>query len=625
MARAPRGSGRRRGPPPTLARLALALLLALAGWGLQALGIFDPVDRRLLDWAFLARGEHGRTSPVVLVAIDDESLYRVGRRWPWPRAVHAELIRRLAAAQVRVVGFDVLFIDPDPDYDRVLGEAAEAAGNVVWASTFASEGQLGFRLAQLRKPAAALDVPGTAIGYADLWFDPDGYIRRFSPVHQVGEQIFKSFGLAVAERYRRSSALYITAGGTRWGRPAGPRVPVEPDGTVRINFAGPPASFPILSYVRVLEGEVPAAALRDAVVLVGSTAFTVDNFFTPFYSRVLPETRRLMPGVEIHANVVDMLLHGDFVQPLAWPWRLLVFVGLGLVAFAATDARWWIAVGAFLLTVGTVAVLGVVAFAGTGLWAMTGGPLTWAPVLWAGLILYGFVRERREKAFVRSVLDVYVSPAVIREIIEGDIDLALGGQRRPLSILFADVHGFTGLSERVAPEEVVRILGRFFARASRIVLGHDGTLDKFIGDAVMAFWGAPADHPDHAVRAVRAALEMQAAARELDGEVQARYRERFTLGIGINSGEAVVGHIGSPERMGYTAVGDPVNVAARVEAMSGDLGAEIVITQSTYDLVRFQVEAEALGFHPVRGRHDPVALYRVRGLKEETVDDTDGT
>lgn len=616
---APYGGTRLPWRHPAARRLALALSLALAGVLLQGLGVFDPIDRRLLDSAFLVRGEHGRASPIVVVAVDDESLYRVGRRWPWPRAVHAELIRRLTAAGARVVGFDILFLEPDPDYDPTLAEAAEAAGNVVWASTFASEGQLGFRLAQLRKPVRALEVPGTTAGYADLWFDPDGYIRRFSPVHQVGDHLVKSFGLAVAERSRRSSVLFFTAGGTRWGSAAGPRVPVEVDGSVRINFAGPPASFPVVPYVRVLEGEVPAGVLRGKIALVGSTAFTVDNFFTPLYSRVLPETRRLMPGVEIHANVVDMLVRGDFVGRLAWPWRVLMFLALGLAAWGATDARrWWITVGALVLIMAAVAVLGVIVFSALGTWAMTGGPLVWTPVLFASLTLYAVVQERREKAFVRSVLDVYVSPAVIQEVIEGDVDLALGGQRRHLSVLFADIHGFTGLSERLAPEEVVSILGRFFARASHIVLAHDGTLDKFIGDAVMAFWGAPADHEDHALRAVRAALEIQAAARELDREVQARYREGFSVGIGINSGAAVVGHIGSPERMSYTAVGDPVNVASRVQAMAGELEAEIVITQFTYEQVKFYVEAESLGFHPVRGRHDPVALYRVTGLKERT-------
>jgi adenylate cyclase len=582
------------------------------GAALQGLGLFEPFDRRLLDFAFLVRGEHGRPSPIVVVAVDEESLHRIGQRWPWPRALHAELLRRLTAAGARVVGFDILFLDPDTDYDPALAAAAQRAGNVVWASTFASAGQFGFRLAHLRKPVPVLQVPGTASGYADLWFDPDGYVRRFSPVHQIGDRVVKSFGLAVAEHYRRSSVLFFTAGGTRWGSPAGPRVPVEVDGSVRINFVGPPATFPVYSYVRVLEGEVPDSALRGAIALVGSTAFAVDNFFTPLYSRVLPETRRLMAGVEIHANVVDMLVRGDFVARLAWPGRLALFLALGAAAWIATDGRrWWITVGALALALAVVAGLGVLAFAGLGVWVMTGGLLTWAAVLFGSLILHGFVQERREKAFVRSVLDVYVSPAVIQEIIEGDVDLALGGQRRHLSVLFADIHGFTGLSERLAPEEVVSILGRFFARASHVVLAHDGTLDKFIGDAVMAFWGAPADHEDHALRAVRAALEIQTAARELDREVRDRYGERFTVGIGINSGAAVVGHIGSPDRVSYTAVGDPVNVAARVQAMAGELGAEIAITQFTYEQVKFYVEAEPLGFHAVRGRHDPIALYRV--------------
>ena len=174
------------------------------------------------------------------------------------------------------------------------------------------------------------------------------------------------------------------------------------------------------------------------------------------------------------------------------------------------------------------------------------------------------------------------------------------------------------MSERIAPEAMVGILGEHFAAMSDIVLRHRGTLDKFIGDAVMAFWGAPTPNtePDDALLAVQAATEMQAAAHKLAASVQQRFGESFAIGIGINTGDAVVGHIGSPQRITYTAVGDPVNLASRVEGMTREHDAGILITQFTYDRVKYDVEAELLGFMPIRGRTDPVALYRVHGLKQ---------
>jgi adenylate cyclase len=177
------------------------------------------------------------------------------------------------------------------------------------------------------------------------------------------------------------------------------------------------------------------------------------------------------------------------------------------------------------------------------------------------------------------------------------------------------VRNFTGLSERIAPEDVVAMLGGVFEAAGRIVLAHGGTLDKFIGDAVMAFWGAPAPQDDHALRAVQAALELVEAARPIDEELRRRFGERFRISVGINTGDAVVGHIGSPQRLGYTAVGDPVNVAARVEALTREHHTDVLVTQFTWELVKFDAVGEPLGASAVRGRSDPIMLYAVRGLK----------
>lgn len=595
--------------------LLLGLLLAALAWAAQALGAFAPLDRKLLDFYFVARGEQDILSPIVIVAIDYESVQRIEYPWPWPRSIHAQLIRKLASAGPRVVAFDVLFLDPDPIHDPVLAEAAEEAGNVVWASTFISVDQQRFQISQYRAPTPALQVPSATIGYAALPFDPDGYIRRTVPFRRFGSRVLKGFAAAIAERSQNEPLIQDSASGVQ--RIGGKLMPVGKDGSLLINFTGPPATFPIIPYIRVLEGKVPPDALKDKIVLVGATFEPADSFFTPFYSRLLPETRRTMPGVEIHANAVNMLLQGESLRRAGPAWTSILFIILGMTAsLLVNQRRPWLTVSLLATAGAAYLVLGYLLFSTFNVWLEAVGPVAAAPLIWGGLAFHGFLVERKEKSFVRSTLERYVSPAVVQEVIGRGIDLALGGKRQTITILFSDVRGFTGLSERLSPEVMVEILNQHFTASSEIILNSGGTLDKFIGDAIMAFWGAPAPREDHALAAVKAAIAMQTAAKELDKIVQARWGEELRIGIGINTGDAVVGHIGSPRRMGYTAVGDPANLASRCEGLTKDYQAEILITQTTYDLVKDQVKADPLGEVPVKGRRETTAIYRVIRLKE---------
>lgn len=595
--------------------LLLGLLLAALAWAAQALGAFAPLDRKLLDFYFVARGEQDILSPVVIVAIDYESVQRIEYRWPWPRSIHAQLIRKLASAGARVVAFDVLFLDPDPIHDPVLAEAAEEAGNVVWASTFISADHQRFQISQYRAPTQALQVPSATIGYAALPFDPDGYIRRTVPFRRFGSQVLKGFAVAIAERSQNEPLIQDSSSGVQ--RIGGKLISVGKDGSLLINFTGPPATFPIIPYIRVLEGKVPPDALKDKIVLVGATVDTADSFFTPFYSRLLPETSRTMPGVEIHANAVNMLLQGESLRRAGPAWTSILFIILGMTAsLLVNQRRPWLTVSLLATAVAAYLVLGYLLFSTFNVWLEAVGPVAAAPLIWGGLAFHGFLVERKEKSFVRSTLERYVSPAVVQEVIGRGIDLALGGKRQTITILFSDVRGFTGLSERLSPEVMVEILNQHFTASSEIILNSGGTLDKFIGDAIMAFWGAPAPREDHALAAVKAAIAMQTAAKELDKIVQARWGEQLRIGIGINTGDAVVGHIGSPRRMGYTAMGDPANLASRCEGLTKDYQAEILITQTTYDLVKDQVKVDPLGEVPVKGRRETTAIYRVIGLKE---------
>jgi adenylate cyclase len=603
-----------------LLTLGLGLFLAALAWAAQAAGVFAALDRKLLDFYFVTRGERETLSPIVIVAIDFESLQRVEHRWPWPRNLHAQLIRKLASAGARVVAFDILFLDPDPAHDPDLARAAEAAGNVVWASTFVSADQQQFQVSQHLPPTQVLQVPSATFGYAGLPFDPDGYVRRMLPFRRFGSQIFKSFSVAVAERYRNEPLSPPSTEGKQSGNGRVGLVPTERDGSVRINFSGPPATFPIIPYVRVLEGKILSDAVKDKIVLVGATTEAADSFFTPFYSRLLPETSRTMPGVEIHANAVDMFLQGHSLRRTGSAWSFLLFIILGLTAgLLVGQRRPWLTISLLATVLTTYLILGYVLFSSFDLWLEAAGPVACAPLVWGGLAFYGFIVERKEKHFVRSTLELYVNPTVVEEVISLGIDLAPGGKRRTLTILFSDIRGFTGLSERLSPEVMVDILNQHFTASSEIILNSGGTLDKFIGDAIMAFWGAPTPREDHALAAVKVALAMQAAARELDKIVEAQWGEQFRIGVGINTGDAVVGHIGSPRRMGYTAVGDPTNLASRVEGLTKEYQSDILITQATYDRVKDEIEAESLGQVPVKGRKETTAIYRVIGLKENQV------
>lgn len=609
---------RNRSTRRRLLTLGLGLFLAALAWAAQAAGVFAALDRKLLDFYFVARGERETLSPIVIVAIDFESLQRVEHRWPWPRSIHAQLIRKLALAGAGVVAFDILFLDPDPAHDPDLARAAEAAGNVVWASTFVSTDQQRFQLNQHRTPTPALQVPSAGFGYVGLPFDPDGYVRRTVPFRHFGSQLYNSFDVVIAERYRRKPLFHQSGNGSRWRNSRGAWASVEKDGSLFINFTGPPATFPIIPYIRVLEGKVPPEALKDKIVLVGATTEAADSFFTPFYSRLLPETNRTMSGVEIHANTVNMYLEGEALERAGWAWTVLLFLIIGIIGSSLADQRrHWLTVSVLAAVLAAYLAAGYLLFATSNVWLAVAGPVVGAPLVWGALAFYGFIVERKEKHFVRSTLELYVNPAVVEEVISLGIDLAPGGKRRTLTILFSDIRGFTGLSERLSPEVMVDILNRHFTASSEIILNSRGTLDKFIGDAIMAFWGAPAPHEDHALVAVKAAIAMQAAAKELDKLLQARLGERFMIGVGINTGDAVVGHIGSPRRMGYTAVGDPTNLASRVESLTKEYQAEILITQTTYDLVKEHIEAESLGQVSVKGRKEPTAIYRVIGLKED--------
>ncbi|HZY30507.1 MAG TPA: adenylate/guanylate cyclase domain-containing protein, partial [Candidatus Methylomirabilis sp.] len=340
----------------------------------------------------------------------------------------------------------------------------------------------------------------------------------------------------------------------------------------------------------------------------------MDSFVTPFFSPLY--SNELMAGVEVHANAIDTALTGRYLTRAA-PWInvaiLLVLGGAVGAAAAALRARWAIILCATLGLGYAACVIGL--FLAKGYWLNIVASAATIPLALACTGVYRFVREERLKAVARRSLERYVSVEVAREILERGDEVELGGIRRRITVAFCDIRGFTTLSEHHSPEEVVDLLNRFFTRISGPILSHGGTLDKYIGDAIMAFWGAPVARQDDPIRAVRCALDMLRKSAAFSAELEVQGKVPLSVGIGINTGWAIVGNIGSPARMGYTAIGDTVNIASRLQDLTKEHRAELLISHTTFEETDDLFEAERIGLVPVKGRTEPVGIYKVLGEK----------
>jgi len=606
------GRGRSAGWRHRAGGAALGAAAAVVAGLLAATGAFERLELKALDLLFLLRGPRIPSSQIIIVGVDHESLQALGSSWPWPREYHARLLDRLREA--RAVGMDILFTQhSDPGQDSLLAEAARSAGNVVWASHFSLVKEAQFVIESLTAPIPVLRTASPDIGYVNLPLDRDGAVRRIAPMKLYHDQVFRSFGLAVLER-AGPTRLVTTPQGMRHGRD-GPMIPVDKDNAFLINYAGPPRTFPQVPYHKVLRGEVPPEAFRDKIVLVGAVSSTLmDSFVTPFFSPLFSNEQTA--GVEVHANAIDTMVTSRYLTR-AGPWiNVAILLALGAAVGAATAAlraRWGIIVCATLGSAYAASVIGL--FLAKGYWLNLVAPPVTILLAFACTGVYRYVREERLKAVARRSLERYVSVEVAREILERGDEVELGGIRRRLTVAFCDIRGFTTLSEQSSPEAVVDLLNRFFTRISGPILSHGGTLDKFIGDAIMAFWGAPVARQDDPIRAVRCALDMLRETAAFSVEIEAQGRAPLRIGIGINTGWAIVGNIGSPERMGYTAIGDTVNIASRLQGLTKEYQAGLLISHTTFEEIDDLFEAERIGLVPVKGRTEAVGIYKVLGEK----------
>jgi adenylate cyclase len=392
------------------------------------------------------------------------------------------------------------------------------------------------------------------------------------------------------------------------------QVPYVPPGTL-LRYLGPPETFPYISYYQVLQGDpsIPEDLFAGAMVLVGLNARTsadvlagADQFATPFTML----DGRLMPGVEIHATQIENALMGQGILPVHWKWNLLA-VSVPLL-LALPLLLFWHPVRSTLLVLPVIAALLGLAywlFHERFEWLATTAPLAALFVAYAGTGGGSYLIERRRAGEIRSAFSKYVSGKVVEEMIEHPERLTLGGQRREITVLFSDLAGFTTLSERLAPDAVGKLINVYLNAMTRIIMEHKGTVDKFIGDAVMAEWGAPLDDPQHAEHGVRAALAMQQRMAELQPQFREFGIEALHLRIGLNSGPAIVGNMGSDLLFDYTAMGDTVNLASRLEGVNKLYGTPILISAETASRLDGSIRLRHVDRIRVKGKDKPVDVF----------------
>ena len=448
-------------------------------------------------------------------------------------------------------------------------------------------------------------------GYFNMVPDPDGTVRWLPMALSYGPDIFAPLTLVSLQHYRQNAPLGITLSnlGVRGIGLGRQMIPVDRFGRMFINYLGPPGMFPTYSAVQVMEGGVPREALQDKLVLVGATAVGIfDLRVTPFSG--------VCPGLEIQATVLDNILRGDFIRlpantsvtTISTVLALAIIFGLLLPRLSPMGA-----IAATLLLALGYLTLNYLAFSNYGLQLEVFYPLLEIAGVYTGITLQRFLVEERERVRLKKAFQSYVAPEVVNQIIKHPENLRLGGERRELSILFTDIRGFTSLSETLDPEALVAVLHEFLNPMSEIIVKHGGTIDKYIGDAIMALFGAPLDQPDHSRRACRTALEMVQSLKVLDQDWVERGRPSLRVGIGINSGPVSVGNMGSNRLFDYTAIGDNVNLASRLEGLNKFYGTEILISATTAQHLDGDFYFREVDLVRVKGKKHPIAIYEVLG------------
>ena len=648
----------------------LVAVLFFASFGQQKPEVLETLDNRLTDTMFRWRGPVKPAQPIVIVDIDEKSLRAVGQ-WPWPRNTVARMIHNLGAGGAKVIGLDIVFAEADRtspknfidelhqllptqlppetlaelkakeslDHDLALGKTIAATPTVLGyvfqtqddglknqtdvpfpsGATRLAPSSIRYEdISLLRAYRAIINVAAVAQGQSEGFFnvfpDASGTVRKV-PLFMMMDSIpypslaleMVRIGLGAQEttiqvsRQDQSNAnkdiLGVEVGSTF--------IPTDEKGQLTVNFRGPGQTYAYLSAADILAGK-NLNQVQGKYVLIGtSAAGLLDLRATPFSN--------IYPGVEVHANIIDNILsHDSFTHDIfteiGITYALLLIGGLGLSALLAYASPLLGGLSGLLLIAGTLAGNYLFFFSHGQLIGLS-YPLLTILTIFLMVTLFNYFFEGQKKRFISSAFGHYVSPQIVHQLMEHPERLSLQGEQKNLTVFFSDIRGFTSISEKMTSEDLGRFMNEYLTAMSNIVLQSKGTVDKFIGDAVMAIWGAPLEDADHAANCVRAAFAMMKKLKSLQEDWTKRGVPDVAIRIGINTGIVSVGNFGSDQRFDYTVMGDNVNLASRLEGANKAYGTSIIISEYTKAALGEGFYCRMLDMVRVKGKDLPVLIY----------------
>ena len=579
-----------------------ALLLAILTFTAVYFQWFTSLNLLLQDAIY--QRENPVDPSIKIIAIDEKTLEALGQFETWTREPYAELIELLNGSECapKVIGLDVLFVNEKGEEDQLLVDACKKYSNIVMASDLVFSTKIETKDGKSQVNPLHIDMVETPFGqltgtvrtgFANAVQDSEDNSVRYALLERDG---YQSFAAAIVRAAIESDEGTVDPVST---------MPVDANNGIIIDYTGDVDSYEILSMIDVLEGKIPAEIFSNSIVLIGVHAAGMgDSYAVPV------QKGAQMYGVEIHANIIQCLLEQRCLVNISTFWNAVFYAVLAFIfALLATRMKIWMnAFGAALITAAQYflclrldekgLVINIIVL-----------PISLLVILvWS--IVGKYASEVLHRRKIMYAFRKYVAPQVVDEISKNqNYQLKLGGEKRHIAVLFVDIRGFTPLSEALEPEQVVEILNEYLSLVTDAIFKNGGTLDKFIGDAAMAIFNAPFDSEDYIYKAVCAAKDIAAGSDRIASKFMERFGKKVSYGIGVNCGYAVVGNIGSEFRMDYTAIGDTVNTAARLEANAK--AGQILISEFVYDNLRERIEVTEIGEIPLKGKSKGVMVYEV--------------
>jgi len=667
-----------RGQWPTM----VGLLITLVALGFQVFAfnspgsmpgrVLDRIDTLIYDWRLATFLPHRPVvTPIVIVDVDEASLKREGR-WPWPRDKVAALVKNLEADGAALIGFDIVFSEPEenpvnvilgdptlstearqnlhsiePKYDGDSHFAHSLQKNVVMG--YMLHNAEGIAVGTLPQPLLEVDKADSdsltvtimpdftsnlpqlmqnaqPAGFFSTTPDNDGVIRRSPLIMRRGNSIYSALSLEMARVYLNAGVIQMQTGHhgnqTRVeGIQVGDRLlHCDESGLALVPYKGKAFSYPYIPATDVLQGSAPPDVLKGAIVLVGTSALGLSDL------RTTP-LQTSYPGVEVHANLLDSILQSDshhnfsYYRPDWEPGATFVL----LLASCLVLAFWLPRLSPPLMLLVALTWLTLLVLSNCILWKNAHYDLPLAILLLPAMmialfnVVFGFLRVNSQKREIQSMFGQYVPPEHVARMLENPDTVSLEGEQREMTVLFSDIRSFTTISEGLSASELKNMLNRFFTPITQIIFDHNGTIDKYVGDMVMAFWNAPLNDDHHAANAIDAALTMLAKIEELKPQFAALNLPEVNVGIGINTGTMNVGDMGSSYRRAYTVLGDAVNAGSRLESLTKYYGLKLLVGETTHEqapLYLYRLVDRVL----VKGKHEPITMYEPVCLLEDASD-----